>query len=181
MDLIGAVVRTAGHVVDTFAVSTLPADKSYPAIAKGPGNQTFVTFSMWADSINRHPASTWRIWGALSAHVPIGEIGNAVGGVQIGKPSVSPNPFRGQVVISIPEEGRGTGRGKGSSSLTSTFFVRIYDASGRFVRKLSVPESPGATSQRLLWDGRDANGRALAAGVYMIKTGSTILKVVKEE
>jgi len=59
--------------------------------------------------------------------------------------------------------------------------VRVYDASGRFVRRLSVPESPEATSRRLVWDGRDDNGRVLAAGVYMIKAGSTILKVVKEE
>ncbi len=46
--------------------------------------------------------------------------------------------------------------------------LRIYDALGRHVRTLAEgPHAAGAHG--VVWDGRDANGRALASGVYVYR------------
>ncbi len=62
----------------------------------------------------------------------------------------SPNPFRTSVQIRVPER-----------ALAVT--VRIFTADGRLVRALPVAATGPAP---ILWDGRDARGHELAAGVY---------------
>lgn len=64
----------------------------------------------------------------------------------------APNPFRARTRIDLGGTGSGT--------------VRILDAAGRRVRTLSSTGSGFAE-----WDGRDARGRAVAAGVYLVRTG----------
>ena len=68
-----------------------------------------------------------------------------------------PNPFNPAVVIPLDLETDAAG-----VSLT------VYDVLGRRVRQ--VWQGPlGAGSHRFVWDGRDAAGKAVAAGVYVYK------------
>ena len=71
---------------------------------------------------------------------------------------VVPNPAAGptQLRFSLPEGGRG--------DATRTTLC-IYDVEGRLVRTLLSQElAPGV--HELTWDGRDAEGRSAASGVY---------------
>jgi glucose/arabinose dehydrogenase len=54
-----------------------------------------------------------------------------------------------------------------NTALASAWNLRIVDAAGRVVR---TAQGKGATSWR--WDGRDSNGRRLAAGVYFLSVRS---------
>ena len=46
--------------------------------------------------------------------------------------------------------------------------LSVYDIGGRQLRRLSAPA--GAAGERqLVWDGRDAAGRALPSGVYLFR------------
>jgi hypothetical protein len=69
----------------------------------------------------------------------------------------SPNPFRRAARIRLVRLGEGPLR------------VDIHDASGRAVRRFAPqtldPGDPGV----LRWDGRDDAGRALPAGVYLVR------------
>jgi nitrous oxidase accessory protein NosD len=67
-----------------------------------------------------------------------------------------PNPFnpRTEIAFDLPATGRAT--------------LRIYDPAGRLVCTLldaDLPAGPGAVT----WDGRDAAGRAVAAGAYLYR------------
>jgi hypothetical protein len=66
-----------------------------------------------------------------------------------------PNPFRGSVTFEL--------RGVPAPAI-----VRIYDPAGREVRSLgAVPAA--AETQTWRWDGRDAGGRSLPAGAYLLR------------
>jgi len=66
-----------------------------------------------------------------------------------------PNPFTAETTLTcvLPEDG-------------APVALNIYDASGRLVRELRGA-APGQGVARTTWDGRDASGRAVAAGVYL--------------
>ncbi len=49
--------------------------------------------------------------------------------------------------------------------------VNVYDIAGRLIRRISN-SSFSAGSHQLLWDGRSDEGRAVAAGVYLIRVSS---------
>ncbi len=67
--------------------------------------------------------------------------------------SAAPNPFANSLRITLPvAAGTSAVRGR----------LRIYDAQGRMVRELA-PVGPS-----LEWDGRDAGGARVAAGVYFL-------------
>jgi hypothetical protein len=57
--------------------------------------------------------------------------------------------------------------------------IRVYDLAGRLVRALhDGPVGPGATL--FAWDGRDARGRRVAAGVYFVRaTGGADVETAK--
>src|SRR5215471_11182355 len=73
-----------------------------------------------------------------------------------GRVRVEPNPSFGRVAFAI--------EGGGASGLDS---VEILDLQGRIVRALA----PGGSSSaaRMTWDGRDARGVPVAAGVYQAR------------
>lgn len=75
--------------------------------------------------------------------------------------TVSPNPFRGSVRISLDHS---------LDRFPSYPPVRIFDAQGRLVRSLPVPSSlvPGPMS--VSWDGADDAGRRLSSGVYYVRS-----------
>jgi len=64
-----------------------------------------------------------------------------------------PNPFNPSTTISfnLPDESR--------------VMLEIYDITGRKIRVLAEGRYP-AGSHRVVWDGRDSNGQAVASGVY---------------
>ena len=84
----------------------------------------------------------------------------------------TPNPFRSQVALrfSMPRDGE--------------VDVTVHDLAGRLVRRLERGNRP-AGEQRVLWDGRDHDGRAMGAGVYWVRAqaGSVRLtaKLVRAE
>jgi hypothetical protein len=67
-----------------------------------------------------------------------------------------PNPFHDvtRIGLSLPEAG--------------PFAVRVFDLAGREVRTWREAWSP-AGARELIWDGRDASGRAVPAGVYLAR------------
>jgi hypothetical protein len=68
----------------------------------------------------------------------------------------APNPFRMATGIELSLAAPGHAR------------VRMFDSGGRLVRTL-VDGPLEAGVQPLVWDGRDERGRALAAGVYLVR------------
>lgn len=133
-----------------------------PAMACGPGGG-FLVFSARTD-----PGMPWdtlaRIWAA-----PLGLPPDAVGdsammqGVQ-DRFEVRPVMFRQSVQLLVP------------ASVGNAGF-RIYDAAGRCIRELG--------REAVAWDGKDASGRAVPAGVYLVelagRAGDERRKVVKLE
>jgi len=57
--------------------------------------------------------------------------------------------------------------------------VAVHDLAGRLVRTLhSGPMSPGTLE--LTWDGRDAGGQRVGAGIYWVRaSGANLEKAVK--
>jgi hypothetical protein len=85
-------------------------------------------------------------------------------GVTPGKPSeefafrsVSPNPFRSTVAVAFTLGRRGP------------VDLVVYDVLGREVRSVARGAQLEAGPQSLAWDGRDANGREIGAGVYFVR------------
>jgi hypothetical protein len=76
----------------------------------------------------------------------------------IGTPHAVPNPFNPRTVITYEVGG----------AVAQAVVVTIHDLRGRVVRRLFDDSvAPGTRSQS--WDGRDAEGRMLAAGVYIAR------------
>ncbi len=74
--------------------------------------------------------------------------------VNLGNPArltVSPNPFTASVRIKM------------QSCIEINFRVSIYDRAGNKVNELT------ASNNEVVWNGTDANGRKLSAGVYLVK------------
>ncbi len=69
----------------------------------------------------------------------------------LGRPC--PNPTAGGVTLDLDARGNRVG-------------IRVLDPAGRLVRALDA--GPAPTSERVTWDGRDAQGLPVAAGVYSI-------------
>ncbi len=70
-----------------------------------------------------------------------------------------------------PNPARGTVRFTLATPSPAAFRVAVFDALGRRVRGLA-DRTFGAGRHELVWDGRDAAGRSLAAGVYYARAAS---------
>jgi hypothetical protein len=68
----------------------------------------------------------------------------------------TPNPFAGETDLRFRLGRAGTAR------------LRVYDASGRVVRTLTET-ALRAGEHSIRWDGRDASGRGVSAGVYLAR------------
>lgn len=82
---------------------------------------------------------------------------------------VQPNPFGARTTVSFDLPRATAAR------------VAVYDTAGRLVRDLAAGARPAGRND-VSWDGRDAAGRAVAAGVYLVRLstheGSQERKVV---
>jgi len=132
-DIYGAKVSLSGAVVDSFPVSLQAGDQTAPALVLGTGNQVFVAYSGWADSINRHPANTMRIWGKLGPFPGVEETPNA----EVRTPNAGPTIVRG--VLCVPE----------ASVVERSASCVLLDITGRKVAELQ----PGANDIRHLSPG----------------------------
>jgi hypothetical protein len=86
---------------------------------------------------------------------PTGVVASLPEGPSILHPNV-PNPFGQETTLSFDLPNQATVR------------LTIYDVSGRRVRELCKGTMPAGPHQ-LVWDGRDAFGTRVAAGVYMCR------------
>ena len=68
-----------------------------------------------------------------------------------------PNPFRDAIDLDF------------SLGSASHVDLVVYDILGRELKVVTRNEWLGAGPQRLSWDGRDAGGREMGAGVYFLK------------
>ncbi|MDO9693187.1 MAG: hypothetical protein Q7W56_00490 [Candidatus Latescibacteria bacterium] len=86
-----------------------------------------------------------------------------------------PNPFAGGTTVAL------AGSDAGGKISPAEALVEIRDARGRLLRRLELTPDGSALSRR--WDGRDAGGREVAAGVYYAvlrdRRGSAPLKLVR--
>ncbi|MDD5720807.1 MAG: FlgD immunoglobulin-like domain containing protein [Candidatus Krumholzibacteria bacterium] len=57
--------------------------------------------------------------------------------------------------------------------------LRIYDQRGRLVRRL-VDERFVAGEHTAAWDGRDGEGRTLAAGVYLVELRAGVVRQMQK-
>jgi len=70
-----------------------------------------------------------------------------------------PNPFTSSTTISFTCLGH-SAEGKE---------LKIYDITGRLVKKLSLPTAYSLLPTVVTWDGRDAEGKKVNAGIYFLK------------
>ena len=68
-----------------------------------------------------------------------------------------PNPFHDAVQLRLPGVDGGT--------------IQILDITGRLVREISVPEASTG-----IWDGRNADGLVMPAGVYFARPKDPLLR-----
>ncbi len=71
--------------------------------------------------------------------------------------AIQPNPFNPQTIVSF------------SLPATAAVTVRIYDLTGRLVQTLASGEIMSAGLQSWTWLGRDAQGRNVSSGVYLVR------------
>jgi hypothetical protein len=68
-DIHGARVTQQGAILDTFVVTTQPANQYWPALARGPGEDVLAVYSGWTGTVEARPYNSLRIWGVLSSVV----------------------------------------------------------------------------------------------------------------
>jgi hypothetical protein len=74
--------------------------------------------------------------------------------------SVNPNPAISETRVVFASPSRNAGAG-------------VYDITGRLVKNLPIARIPNsANTFQASWDGRNANGRAIAPGVYFVRITS---------
>ena len=138
---------------------------SAPDFVPGPDNLLQeVSEANWTDSVNEPYGLYYQVstvdWvgnesppaaPAVVSGVPVA--GRPVGGALA---EAVPNPFNPSTLLEFEIDRRGP------------VTLRIYDAAGRLVTTL-VDEALPAGLHQATWDGRDATGRAMAAGVYLYR------------
>jgi hypothetical protein len=151
VNLHGAKVTPSGLVIDSFVVTELPGVQYLPMLAHGPGDQFLITWSGWTDSINAHPANTFRIWGKFYPFPGVEEDA----GFRIHNTGFSlnvyPNPIQKECCIkyNLPREAK--------------VAISIYDVTGRLVKNI-INEKQIAGKYSRVFDMTD-----LAQRVYFIR------------
>ena len=66
-----------------------------------------------------------------------------------------PNPFNAETVVAV------------SLPAAAEIEIEVYNVLGQSVRRLFVGYRPAGV-QRMIWDGHDKAGRAVASGLYLV-------------
>ena len=125
-----------------------------PCVAGGAGEQMFVVYSGYADSVNGRPAKTMRIWGTTQSFTGLQEreVESSTGqrGLRI-----APNPFcrTTEIVFDI-----------GQRNTLDKCGIRIYDIAGSLVKAFD-----DLSTSRIMWCGNDDAGRDVASGLYVCR------------
>lgn len=155
----GAAEAMTGVMAGPVSVSDVAGNLSFPA-ADAQG-----AIYRWSGEDWERLESSYYQSGRMHATIDGGGIyayGQAPGVVSPEVPAEMsingsyPNPFVAQAAISfsLPQAGRAT--------------VRVFDLSGRLVRTLADGEM-AAADHTLVWDGCDASGNEVGAGVYFCR------------
>jgi parallel beta-helix repeat protein len=150
----GAQATAGGAMQATFATST--AAVTVPAghhLALRLTNTSVYVYDVvtgglatWLSS----PGSDDPLWpSGWTSNVP-----DAAAGPGVRLAQNQPNPFNPTTLIAFELD------------RSSTVDLRVYDVSGRLVRTLLHGAPRGKGAHRTPWNGRDAQGRQVAAGVY---------------
>jgi hypothetical protein len=160
-ELHGSVISANGIRTDTFVLSTMPMNAPLPACAYGPDERFLAVFSAVKDPNGGGRDTLTRIYGSFVS-TTTGVANMPPGGRDHTALSVHPNPFSRTVRLQPGHDHPGP-----DASLI------IRDAAGRCVRTFSAVSSEGMT-----WDGTDAAGRRLPAGIYFctFRSGGTTAK-----
>jgi hypothetical protein len=148
-----SVVDAAGVVLSTTALGDLPAGRNDVALA---GEALAMPAGEYTLRLNAR--SSYEGSEGAQAELPFAWDGPAVAPASLAVLGARPNPFAGTTSIrfAIPA------RGAASHSLA------IYDLAGRLVQRLSSGARSAGT-HAATWNGRDASGRVVAAGVYLAR------------
>ena len=145
----------------TTAATAIPVGLAY-ALARTVNNGTLSSCPLSEDA-----AAKFAVVSGSNAS-PVTFSNNAGASVDVfstltgaeGSPSaaawrVYPNPFGAALHIEAPSDGS----------------VSVFDARGALVRRLGDGAGTVAGSRRLSWDGRNAHGERVPAGVYFVRYG----------
>jgi hypothetical protein len=127
---------------------TPPSQRSAAAAIYDPSNDRMVIFG-GIDTVVRN--DVWALEDLSGTGTGVGDAPSAL----VLKPNY-PNPFNPSTTIeyALPQRGHVT--------------LRIHDVRGKLVRSL-VDGFEGAGVRRIVWDGRDERGVAVASGVYLCR------------
>jgi len=166
VDIYGARINSDGVVLDTFgiAVSSAAGDQYDPSIAFDGMNY----FVVWTDERN---GSDRDIYGARVSQggVVLDTVGIAICLVGIEEDlrfrdnnvgygfAIYPNPFRHLTNIRF------------ETVDASRISIKIYDVSGRLVKRLTVRSAGTHQQLSVQWNGTDQDDQRLPGGVYFMK------------
>jgi hypothetical protein len=132
-------------------------DNHYPDIGADIAGHAYVV---------RKDASRGEIW--FSTNNPAGVAESRLPQAPGVNLSAEPNVFSRTTTIGV----------SASSFIAHRSALSVYDASGRLVRTLAIRLSPCANRQSRSWNGCNDAGRRCAPGVYLIRAGGAVAKVV---
>lgn len=101
-------------------------------------------YTVWSGFVQAPPAGQVGVWEPLPAPERY-----------LSLPPV-PNPFSSSVAFRVDLPGAGR------------ISVSVYDVAGRLVNRL-IDETRTAGRHTVFWDGRDAEGRPVSAGIYLVR------------
>jgi len=142
----GGALQNAGT-----AVALVPGSKLHAAVTGAPA----IAVGIIATSRGSTPyAATWDYIDLVPTSSVSVPATSPTAGVELGLPR--PNPSRGEVRMNL------------ALGAAAAVEVAVFDVAGRRLRTLSRGVLP-AGIHPVRWDGRDADGRTLGAGVYLVR------------
>jgi hypothetical protein len=161
----------APGVVVSWQTDPGPQDLSGYRLEKRSHGNTWMTLASLTRETSYHDAygtaaDVYRLY-AVNGLGQESLLGESEPGPQLApRLSAWPVPYRsGTLTIAFP-----TIAGPGGGVAPAT--VAAYDIRGRLVRTIAAGRTYAEGIQQVTWDGRDAAGRPVASGVYLIKSTS---------
>ncbi len=149
--IFGAILNQAGLIIDSFIAASESRHNDFPALAHGNDDQIFITYYAWTDSINSHPANTFRIWGTFYPFTGIEEDEGLQTPTQKFPLEVYPNPVHKKCNIKyiLPQN--------------TKVNICIYDVTGRLIKEI-INESQNVGIHNKTFGVTD-----LSQGIYFIR------------